>query len=80
MPKPITVEVVLASDESPGDMHCPLRTDLNCCGAIPGSDVNLCPEGVEDDDTGLYGWRAPDTCPLRTGEVHIVKTGARKDT
>jgi len=79
MPKPITIEVVLASDESPGDMSCPLRTDLNCCGAIPGSDVNFCPEGVEDEDTDLYRWGAPDTCPLWKGEVHIVKACSRKD-
>ena len=50
--------------------QCPLRSDLNTCEAVEGSevnDVNSCPSLSEDGEI----WNLPDWCPLRDGGVCV---------
>ena len=46
---------------------CPLRTDVNSCGAVRDSNVNDCPSLSEDGAT----WSLPGWCPLRDGGVCV---------
>ena len=55
-------------DAGGGDYpSCPLRTDLNCCGAVRDSKINDCPS--LSDDGAI--WSLPDWCPLRDGGVCV---------
>jgi hypothetical protein len=53
---------------------CPLRSDVNSCKAVRGSEVNSCPASSEEDD--YLSNRIPDWCPLRNGGVCVkIKEG-----
>lgn len=43
---------------------CPLRSDLNSCAVVKGSNINDCPSLDKD---GV--WSVPNMCPLRNGSV-----------
>ncbi len=68
--------MIIEIDIGPNDdyVNCPLKSDLNCCNAIPNSPINFCPETVEMDDWSYMG-KSPDTCPLRNEGVVIIRKG-----
>jgi len=53
------------SDEYPS---CPLRSDLNSCGAVPFSEINSCSPSMNEDYSEYI---LPDWCPLREGGVCV---------
>lgn len=66
---PLKIEVLLDGADYP---DCPLRSDLNTCQVVSGSQINDCPS--LDDETGE--WTVPDWCPLKHGGVLVEQKGA----
>lgn len=66
----LTINVDTSGEEYMGAyFECPLRTDLNCCAAIRRSEINHCPQTI--DDAGNMQAIPPIECPLRDGGVTI---------
>lgn len=54
-------------------LDCPFLTDLNCCEIIKHSEINDCPERIEDDNGLTKKVVAPKKCPLRKRKIVVQK-------
>lgn len=51
---------------------CPLRSDLNTCGACQDSKINKVNSCPQLDDEG-ENYLVPDWCPVKNGGVEILQ-------